>query len=441
MTQSNLIELAKQGDPQAIATLMNRSLQTKGILARVNREGNRLQIQLEAEQVPNREALMAFVQNGLSNLHIENISTVEVAGQQQGQGETAWVQEWQLDPMEAETGIEFISRDNPDVVVLGAPPPAPPRSRPVPPPAPPPPRPSSAPASTPEEEIEAIDLDLDFDEAELFPMREGLSNLTYNALEAEPLPVEAWNGEEAIAPDEDELPPELLAAEAARQVQQEIPASLLMDEDMADLLEIQEGPEAAAEVAGDAQFPTVGELALQGELYPTDTEDPDWDALLDSDDFSSQVTADLPVIPTEITPTPDMEAGDELRITQLDEDEEYIVERQVIGYEDVENNVLTELETEIPADDGEIVATWDDGDDNPHGQMIGSPIAIQPVHPDEAALEQGEGRSQPRLWTMVVFLFLAGWILTLIGLPLLTELRERDPAPTPSPQAEKLRSA
>ncbi|WP_242063438.1 hypothetical protein [Nostoc sp. FACHB-892] len=35
MTQPNLLELAKQGDAQAIASLMNRQLQPKGITAKV----------------------------------------------------------------------------------------------------------------------------------------------------------------------------------------------------------------------------------------------------------------------------------------------------------------------------------------------------------------------------------------------------------------------
>ncbi|WP_277926746.1 MULTISPECIES: hypothetical protein [Nostoc] len=35
MTQPNLLELAKQGDAQAIASLINRQLQPKGITAKV----------------------------------------------------------------------------------------------------------------------------------------------------------------------------------------------------------------------------------------------------------------------------------------------------------------------------------------------------------------------------------------------------------------------
>lgn len=98
MTQSNLLELAKQGDPNAIAELMNRSLQSRGMHANVDRAGDRLRVTLQAEQVPNRQALIAFVQNGITTLGIESIRTVEVSGQQAGTGAIAWTQEIVLGP-------------------------------------------------------------------------------------------------------------------------------------------------------------------------------------------------------------------------------------------------------------------------------------------------------------------------------------------------------
>jgi|GEM_PF-2448530 len=119
MTSSNLIEQAKRGDPTAIATLMNRSLQPQGISAAVERDRNRLRVFLEGNQVPNREALVAFVQNGITNLGIDDISTVEVSGKQSGQP-AAWTQEWQLNPEESETGFGLPNR------VEAPPPPVPP---------------------------------------------------------------------------------------------------------------------------------------------------------------------------------------------------------------------------------------------------------------------------------------------------------------------------
>ncbi|WP_448602647.1 pentapeptide repeat-containing protein [Thermoleptolyngbya sp.] len=97
MAQTNLLELAKQGDPQAIATLMNRSLQPRGMTASVNRQGNCLYVTLQAEQVPNRQVLTAFVQNGISNLGVSSIRLVKISGQRFGMADPAWTQDLQID--------------------------------------------------------------------------------------------------------------------------------------------------------------------------------------------------------------------------------------------------------------------------------------------------------------------------------------------------------
>lgn len=52
--QPNPVELAKQGDVRAIALLINRSLQSKGIVARSVLKDGCLQIMLEATQTPDQ---------------------------------------------------------------------------------------------------------------------------------------------------------------------------------------------------------------------------------------------------------------------------------------------------------------------------------------------------------------------------------------------------
>lgn len=52
--QSNLLQLAKQGDAKAIAALLNRQLQIKGITAKVFLKDNCLQFMLEASEVPEK---------------------------------------------------------------------------------------------------------------------------------------------------------------------------------------------------------------------------------------------------------------------------------------------------------------------------------------------------------------------------------------------------
>ncbi|MFM6347785.1 MAG: hypothetical protein ACKPFK_21965, partial [Dolichospermum sp.] len=78
MTQDNLLALAKQGDVQAIASLMNRSLQPKGITAKVALKDACLQVMLESEQISNQKALAEFVKKGIIALDIPSIERVKV---------------------------------------------------------------------------------------------------------------------------------------------------------------------------------------------------------------------------------------------------------------------------------------------------------------------------------------------------------------------------
>ncbi|NJL39060.1 MAG: hypothetical protein HC899_21650 [Leptolyngbyaceae cyanobacterium SM1_4_3] len=99
MTQQNLLELAKQGDPQAIATLMNRSLQPKGMTASVDVRGDRLQVLLESAQIPNRQGMVAFVRNGITTLGLKSIQSIEIISRQVGNSSPAWTEEIFLKPL------------------------------------------------------------------------------------------------------------------------------------------------------------------------------------------------------------------------------------------------------------------------------------------------------------------------------------------------------
>ncbi|MFM7423754.1 MAG: hypothetical protein ACKO7W_01920 [Elainella sp.] len=96
MTDSNILEMAKLGDPQAIEFLMNQSLQSRGMQAKVDRQGDCLEVTLEAERVPNRQALTAFVQKGISNLGAPSIRLIRIVGQQVGASYPAWMQELEM---------------------------------------------------------------------------------------------------------------------------------------------------------------------------------------------------------------------------------------------------------------------------------------------------------------------------------------------------------
>lgn len=96
ISKPNILQLAKQGDSKAIAALMNRSLQPKGITAKVALKDGCLQVMLESAQVPNQQSLVAFVENGITRLDTSLIERIKVYGRRSGEKFAAWHQELEL---------------------------------------------------------------------------------------------------------------------------------------------------------------------------------------------------------------------------------------------------------------------------------------------------------------------------------------------------------
>jgi len=65
MTPASLLEQSKQGNPAAIATLINRHLHPKGITAKVTHKNQCLIVVLEAAALPDRQTMSAFVLKGI----------------------------------------------------------------------------------------------------------------------------------------------------------------------------------------------------------------------------------------------------------------------------------------------------------------------------------------------------------------------------------------
>ncbi len=103
MTQPNLSNLAKQGNPKALAVLMNRSLHPTGITAKVALKNGCLQVMLESAQVPATN-LVRIIRKGLISLGVKSIERVKVYGKQVGKERPAWCQEFQLaNPIDSTT--------------------------------------------------------------------------------------------------------------------------------------------------------------------------------------------------------------------------------------------------------------------------------------------------------------------------------------------------
>lgn len=108
MSQQNVLESAKQGNPNAIAALINRNLQQKGIAAKVSRKDACLRIMLESSDVPNQSPLVEFIGDGIKKLQVVGIDTLQVFGRQTGEDMPAWSQSIVL-----RTDSPSISRNQP----------------------------------------------------------------------------------------------------------------------------------------------------------------------------------------------------------------------------------------------------------------------------------------------------------------------------------------
>jgi len=95
-TPPQVLELARQGQPDAIAALMNQHLERKGITAYVAQQGNLLQVILEAAQVPPQGDLVPYVRTGISGLNLAAIHYLNVSGRQVGNADAAWTEMVQL---------------------------------------------------------------------------------------------------------------------------------------------------------------------------------------------------------------------------------------------------------------------------------------------------------------------------------------------------------
>lgn len=97
MTELNHQELAKQGNPQAIASLLEDQLRSAGISITANLSGDCLEIILEADSIPDRDRSVELIRSELANLRPESIRSIEVEGREKGQLAAAWIEEFSLD--------------------------------------------------------------------------------------------------------------------------------------------------------------------------------------------------------------------------------------------------------------------------------------------------------------------------------------------------------
>jgi hypothetical protein len=92
--QYQLLEMAKQGKPKAIAQLINQLLQPKGIVATAGYKDGWLHVILESAEVPNQQATATYIHKKLGTLKSKYLTQVKIHGRQLGSKTVSWTQEF-----------------------------------------------------------------------------------------------------------------------------------------------------------------------------------------------------------------------------------------------------------------------------------------------------------------------------------------------------------
>lgn len=92
MTAQEILALAQQGNPTAIATLLNLILEPKGIKARAQSDHDRLHILLESTLPPIQSEAVEFIRTSLDDLPVEGVKTVTIYGRQRGETHPGWAE-------------------------------------------------------------------------------------------------------------------------------------------------------------------------------------------------------------------------------------------------------------------------------------------------------------------------------------------------------------
>ncbi|HEY9699681.1 MAG TPA: hypothetical protein V6D10_20640 [Trichocoleus sp.] len=117
----NLSQLARQGEPQAIAALINQSFQPKELTAQAVLKNNCLQLLIESTAPPNQRAVVDFIQKGLSSLQPRGIKLIKICGQQTGEVMPSWIEEIQLGVQLAPPVANSVQQSEPEEETIRCP--------------------------------------------------------------------------------------------------------------------------------------------------------------------------------------------------------------------------------------------------------------------------------------------------------------------------------
>jgi hypothetical protein len=101
MAQSEVMAQAKAGNPAAIAALLNRTLQPRGITATAKLDDICLVIELACSQPISQNEAIAFIRQGLNRLQPKGIQSVFVSAQNAQRANLDWMESFLLDGVAA----------------------------------------------------------------------------------------------------------------------------------------------------------------------------------------------------------------------------------------------------------------------------------------------------------------------------------------------------
>jgi hypothetical protein len=93
---ADVLESAKGGDSGAITSLLNRSLNKKGITAKAKTQGSTLRIALASENTPDPDHVVPLIHKGIMGLNIDSVENVEVLGYRLGESSPNWSRTLQM---------------------------------------------------------------------------------------------------------------------------------------------------------------------------------------------------------------------------------------------------------------------------------------------------------------------------------------------------------
>ncbi len=113
IAQPNLEALAKQGDTNALTSLLDRTFAPKGVLAKAAIKNDGLQIILEAAEPPHKQESVALVRELVIRLKLNSIRTVTVYGRQLGDDIPDWHQTFLLTDLPSALAIGNALKEEP----------------------------------------------------------------------------------------------------------------------------------------------------------------------------------------------------------------------------------------------------------------------------------------------------------------------------------------